>query len=383
MTRRLTVLGCTGSIGRSTLEVVRHQPDRLAVHGLAAYGNQPDELLRQVEEFQPVRLAVVAQDAAGRLRSQLPASVELLVGEEGVLELASDAAAHRLVAAVVGIAGLPAVHAALDVGLDVALANKESLVVAGGLLRSVAERSGAQVLPIDSEHAGLHQALMGHRVDDVRRLVLTASGGPFRARPVEQWDTITPAEALAHPTWKMGDKISIDSATLMNKGLEIIEAVHLFGLPIERIDVVVHPQSKIHALVEFRDGAWIAQMAPNDMVYPIQYALSLPQRWENSFPRLQPEELGRLEFEAVDEERFPAIGLARAAFEAGESAPAVLNAANEVAVRAFLSGRLAFVGIIGLVREVLERHQPRPLAGLEDALEWDRWARGQAEALLT
>jgi 1-deoxy-D-xylulose-5-phosphate reductoisomerase len=383
MTQHITVLGSTGSIGRSTLEVVRHHAARLAIHGLAAYGSRVDDLLEQVMEFRPRRVAVVDPDAASRLRSELPDETELLTGEQGVVELAADTDAARLVAAAVGIAGVRAVHAALEAGVDVALANKESLVAAGRLLRDVAAAGGAQIIPIDSEHAALHQALADRSGADVRQLVLTASGGPFRTRPRSEWDDITPQEALAHPTWDMGDKISIDSATMMNKGLEVIEAVHLFDLPIERIGVVVHPQSKVHALVEFCDGAWLAQLAPNDMIYPIQYALSLPQRWENRFPRLQPDELGRLEFEAVDDERFPAVALARAAFEAGESAPAVLSAANEVAVRAFLSGRLSFGGISELARRVLETHEPSALSDLEDALHWDAWARRQAEALLT
>jgi 1-deoxy-D-xylulose-5-phosphate reductoisomerase len=282
----------------------------------------------------------------------------------------------------VGAAGLPPVHAALAAGKDVALANKESLVVAGRLLTELAARSGAAILPIDSEHVALHQALRAGERDEVRRLVLTASGGPFLHRDPASWDTIRPEEALRHPTWSMGAKITIDSATLMNKGLELIEASHLFGLGPERIDVVVHPQSIVHSLVEYRDGSWIAQLARNDMALPIQYALSLPERWENAFPRLDLAALGALTFLPLDDRRFPSVRMARQALSSGESAPAVLNAANEEAVHAFLSGRLPFPAIFDTVAEVLDAHVAVAVTTLADALSWDDWGRRRAREVL-
>ena len=278
----------------------------------------------------------------------------------------------------VGAAGLPPAHAALAAGKDLALANKEALVVAGRLLTELAAAAGAELLPVDSEHVALHQALRCGTPREVRRLVLTASGGPFRERPRSSWEAITPADALRHPTWSMGAKISVDSATLMNKGLELIEACHLFQIEPERVDVVVHPRSIVHSLVEFRDGSWLAQLAPNDMVFPIQYALSYPERWDNEFPPLELEALGSLAFEALDRERFPAVDLARAAFRAGESAPAVLNAANEFAVHAFLEGGCSFPAIVETVERVLAAHTPAPIGSLEDALAWDEWGRARA-----
>ena len=379
---RLAILGSTGSIGLSALQVVRHHPERLAVVALAAHGSKPDALLAQAEEFRPALLAVADPRAADALRGRLPAGTRLAVGAEGLLAAATLPEADRVVAALVGAAGLPPTYAALAAGKGVALANKESLVVAGRLLTELARRTGAALLPIDSEHVALHQALRSGAPEEVRRLVLTASGGPFLRRPRETWDSIRPEEALRHPTWTMGAKITIDSATLMNKGLELIEASHLFAVPPARIDVVVHPQSIVHSMVEFRDGSWIAQLAPSDMVFPIQYALAYPERWENRFPSLRPEELGSLEFLPVDEQRFPTVRLARSALSTAESAPAVLNAANEVAVYAFLAHSIPFTAIVPLVEEVLAAHRPQPLASLEEALAVDAWARERAQAAL-
>jgi 1-deoxy-D-xylulose-5-phosphate reductoisomerase len=274
------------------------------------------------------------------------------------------------------------VHAALSAGKGVALANKESMVVAGRLLTGIAAATGAALLPIDSEHAALHQALRAGRPEEVERLVLTASGGPFLRRDRATFDSIRPAEALKHPTWSMGAKITVDSATLVNKGLELIEAHWLFGVPAERIEVVVHPQSIVHSLVEWRDGSWIAQLGPNDMIFPIQYALAYPDRWANRFARLEPSRLGSLDFLPLDRAAFPAVDLARAALAAGDSAPAVFNAANEVAVHAFLDGRLGFPRIVGTVEAVLERHRPEPVASLDEALGWDAWGRAEAAAEL-
>ena len=374
----ISLLGSTGSIGRSALEVVRHHADRLRVVALAAHGRHLEELAAQAREFQPDLVAVQDAAAAERLVPLLPPGVRLACGAEGVLEAATHPQAGQVVAAMVGAAGLRPAHAALAAGKNLALANKEALVVAGRLLTELAASTGAELLPVDSEHVALHQALRCGSPREVRRLVLTASGGPFRERPLSSWAAITPADALRHPTWSMGAKITVDSATLMNKGLELIEACHLFRIEPERVGVVVHPRSIVHSLVEFRDGSWLAQLAPNDMVFPIQYALSYPERWDNEFPPLDPETLGALIFEPLDRERFPAVDLARAAFRAGESGPAVLNAANEVAVHAFLEGRCPFTAIVPTAERVLTAHTPAAIANLEDALAWDEWGRARA-----
>ncbi|QQR74942.1 MAG: 1-deoxy-D-xylulose-5-phosphate reductoisomerase [Holophagales bacterium] len=382
MRQRLALLGATGSIGASALEVVRHHPDRLEVVTLAAHGRHPAKLAAMARELGVRLVAVADEDAARALRAELPTTIPVLVGRAGLEAAATHPDVDRVVAAMVGAAGLPAVHAALAAGKDVALANKESLVVAGTLLTELAARTGAAILPIDSEHVALHQALRSGAREEVRRLVLTASGGPFLHRDAATWEAIRPEEALRHPTWSMGAKITIDSATLMNKGLELIEASHLFALGPERIDVIVHPQSIVHSLVEYRDGSWVAQLARNDMALPIQYALSLPERWENSFPRLDLAALGSLTFLALDDRRFPSVRLARQALASGESAPAVLNAANEEAVHAFLGGRLAFPAIFDTVAEVLDLHRPVPVPTLEDALAWDDWGRRRAHEVL-
>ncbi len=378
MTERLALLGATGSIGRSTLDVLRHHPGRFEVVALGALGSRPEELAAIAREFRPRLVAIADPEAARRAAPLLPAGIELVAGA-GALEAASTHPhADRVVAAIVGAAGLSPVYAALAAGKRVALANKESLVVAGGLLSALAARTGGEILPIDSEHVALHQALRCGRAEEVRRLVLTASGGPFLRRDPATFGEIRRDEALRHPTWSMGSKISIDSATLVNKGLELIEARWLFGVAPERIDVLVHPQSLVHSFVEWRDGSWIAQLSVNDMVFPIQYALSWPERWQNEFPRLRLEELGALEFLALDDRRFPAVALARAALAAGDSAPAVFNAANEVAVAAFLEERIPFPEIVATVAAVLEEHRAVPVSDLEAALGWDAWGRRQA-----
>ena len=382
MSRRIALLGSTGSIGESTLQVILHHPDRLCVEALAAHGSKLDRLEEQVREFRPSLVAVHDPQKAAELQDRVGATAKVVSGEAGLAEVARLEGVDLVVAAVVGAAGLPATYAALEAGKDVALANKESLVVAGKLLKEVARASGAQLLPIDSEHVALHQSLRSGHSSEVHRLMLTASGGPFRTRDFATWDDIKPEEALRHPTWQMGAKISIDSATLMNKGLELIEAHHLFDVPPDRIEVVVHPQSIVHALVEYRDGSWLAQMSVNDMIFPIQYALSYPDRWENEFERLEPHQLGRLEFEPVDSNRFPSVDLARSTLSMGDSAPAVLNAANEVAVGAFLEGKIPFPTIVSSAEKVLESHDPGPIASLEDALQYDAWGRRRTRELL-
>jgi 1-deoxy-D-xylulose-5-phosphate reductoisomerase len=380
--RRVSLLGSTGSIGESTLHVIRHHSDRLKVEALAALGSKLDRLEQQVREFRPSLVAVGDPLKASELEGRVGDMTRVVSGDSGLLDAARLEGVDLVVAAVVGAAGLPATHAALEAGKDVALANKESLVVAGRLLTELAEASGASLLPIDSEHVALHQSLRSGHPSEVFRLMLTASGGPFRTREISSWGEIGPEEALRHPTWRMGAKISIDSATLMNKGLELIEAHHLFDVPPDRIEVVVHPQSIVHSLVEYRDGSWLAQMSVNDMIFPIQYALSYPDRWENEFDRLEPHELGRLDFEPVDSSRFPSVRLARSTLSMGDSAPAVLNAANEVAVHAFLEGKIPFPAIVSSTEKVLESHDPGPIASLEDALQYDAWGRRRARELL-
>jgi 1-deoxy-D-xylulose-5-phosphate reductoisomerase len=383
--QKLALLGATGSIGRSCFEVVRHHPERFELVALGALGSRPAELVAAAREFRPRLLAVADAEAGERIRAELPAGTRLATGEEALVEIATDPQVDRVVAAIVGAAGLRPVHAALSTGKDVALANKESLVVAGRLLTSIAEATGASLVPIDSEHVALHQALRCGGRDEVSRLVLTASGGPFLRRDPASFEAIRPEEAVRHPTWSMGEKISVDSSTLVNKGLELIEARWLFALPAERIDVVVHPQSLVHSLVEWRDGSWIAQLAPNDMIFPIQYALAYPERWPNEFPRLDPAALGSLEFLPLDEAKFPAVTLARRALELGESGPAVFNAANEVAVRAFLAGGASYPAIVRTIESALERHareRPGAVDSLEAALEWDGWGRRAAEESL-
>ena len=382
MSRRIALLGSTGSIGESTLQVIRHHQDRLQVEALAALGSKLDRLEQQVREFRPRLVAVRDPRKAAELQARVGGITSVVSGDSGLVHAARLEEVDLVVAAVVGAAGLPATHAALEAGKDVALANKESLVVAGRLLKRLARTSGASLLPIDSEHVALHQSLRSGHPSEVHRLMLTASGGPFRTRDIATWNEIVPEEALRHPTWKMGAKISIDSATLMNKGLELIEAHHLFDVPPDRIEVVVHPQSIVHSLVEYRDGSWLAQMSINDMIFPIQYALSYPDRWENEFERLEPHQMGRLEFEPLDSKRFPSVDLARSTLSMGDSAPAVLNAANEVAVNAFLEGRIPFPAIVSSVEKVLETHDPGPITSLDDALRFDAWGRMRARELL-
>jgi 1-deoxy-D-xylulose-5-phosphate reductoisomerase len=378
----IALLGATGSVGDSVARVVRQHPDRLRVVALAARGSDGEKLLARVAELRPRLVGVADAGAAAWLASRVPAGVEVVAGEAGVLAVATHPAARRVVAAMVGAAGLRPAWAAVDAGKDLALANKECLVVAGRLLMARAAARGVAVLPVDSEHAALHQALRAGSHQEVARLVLTASGGPFWRRDPATFSAVEPAEALAHPTWKMGAKITVDSATMMNKGLELIEACHLFAMAPERVEVVVHPQSLVHSLVEFRDGSWLAQLSVNDMVFPVQYALSWPERWDNDFPRLQPEALGRLDFHPVDGERFPTVALARAALAAGDSATAVLNGANEVAVGAFLAGTAPFPAIAGTVEAVLAEHAAEAVADLETALAWDDWGRRRAAEVL-
>jgi 1-deoxy-D-xylulose-5-phosphate reductoisomerase len=371
----IAVLGSTGSIGRSTLEVIAASGGRQRVFGLSTHKNTA-LVLQQAQATQP-RIVVVTNPvaAAGQDWSALPAGTELLVGSEGVARLAAEADVDIVVSAIVGSAGLRGTWAALEAGKTVALANKESLVVGGPLVIDLARRKNAKLLPVDSEHSALFQAMQAGRREEVRRVVLTASGGPFRTFSIDRLSRVTPAEALAHPTWAMGPKVTVDSATLMNKALEIIEARWLFDLSPDQIAVVIHPQSVVHSMVEYRDGSVIAQLSPPDMKLPIQYALTWPERREGVAAKLDWSRAMSLQFEPPDFERFGALRLGLEVAAAGGTAGAVLNGANEAAVAAFLDGRLSFREIVPACQRVVQNHHFNPEPSLEQVLEADRWAR--------
>jgi 1-deoxy-D-xylulose-5-phosphate reductoisomerase len=377
--RRIAILGSTGSVGTNTLAVVDAFPEELCVVGLAAGGNV-DLLAEQVERYRPSLVSVRSEEDAVRLRALLRHPAEVIAGVEGACAVAAMAEADAVVAAIVGAAGIPPVYAALRAGKRVGIANKEVLVAAGDVMTRTAREFGGEILPIDSEHNAVHQAIRCGTHPEVQRIILTASGGPFLNRDLATFDDISIEAALAHPTWRMGSKISIDSATMMNKGLEVIEAHHLFDVHVDRIDITIHPQSLVHSMVEYVDGSIIAQLSTTDMKFPIQYALFYPDRLPAPFARLDLAKMRTLEFLPVEPRRFPAVELAYAASRAGGSMPAVLNAANEIAVERFLAGELPFTAIVDMVRRVLDRHAGavQPIGTVEDALHWDQWARNEA-----
>ena len=376
--RRVAVLGSTGSIGTSTLDVIRHLPDRLELVGLAAH-TKWEPLADQCRAFRP-RYAVLCDPAAYKAadRKYFPRETELLCGEAGVAKLAADPDVDVVVSAVVGAAGLHGTWAALEAGKTVALANKETLVVAGPLVTELAARRGATILPVDSEHSAVFQAMTGYAAADVARVVLTGSGGPFRGKTARELEAATPEQALKHPTWRMGPKISIDSATLMNKALEVVEARWLFGLPADRIGVIVHPESVVHSFVEFADGSVLAQLSPPDMRLPIQYALTYPERVPGPAKRLDWQALTALRFEQPDRETFRALDLGYEVATRGGTCGAVLNAANEAAVGRFLAGGLGFLDIARCCRAVLDAHDFDPAPSLARLLSLDAWARTEA-----
>ncbi|MFQ6673070.1 MAG: 1-deoxy-D-xylulose-5-phosphate reductoisomerase [Candidatus Tectimicrobiota bacterium] len=379
MSRPLAILGSTGSIGASTLDVVAAHPEEFPVAGLAAGGNV-ELMAQQIVQYRPKLVALSDEEAAERLRERVRGwGVEVRGGPEGVCEVATMEDVATVVAAIVGAQGLVPTLEAIRAGKTVALANKEILVCAGALV--VQEAAGrADLVPIDSEHSAIFQCLAGEDRSAVRRLILTGSGGPFHGRSLEEMATVTAQEALAHPNWEMGPKVTVDSATLMNKGLEVIEAHWLFGLPPERIEVVIHRQSIVHSLVEFVDGSLLAQLGPSDMRPPIAYALSYPRRLASSQPSLSLVDIGQLSFERPDEGTFPCLGYAYEALSRGGTMPAVLNAANEVAVQAFLEGAIGFLDIPRLIRAAMDRHEPQAVTRLEVVLEADRWARQVTQA---
>ena len=379
--RRIVVLGATGSIGRSACRVAKDLPDRVQIAGMSGFRNMA-RLAAAANELRPEALAVPDAAAEAELRAGLDyAPAHIFTGEEGLVRLASLPGADMVLVAIVGTGGLRPTLAALQAGKDIALASKEVLVVAGELVMAAARRGGRRILPVDSEHNAIFQCLEGHEVRHVKRLILTASGGPFRTWAEERLRAVTREEALRHPTWRMGEKITIDSATLFNKGLEMIEARWLFGLGVGSIDVVIHPQSIVHSMVEFVDGSVLAQMSHSDMRFPIQYALTWPERLAGSLPPLEFAKLGKLDFEEPRYDVFPALDLARQAAGRGGVVPAALNAANEVAVAEFLAGRIAFPRIWEIVAAVLDETPDAPATDLETVLAADGTARLAAQRL--
>lgn len=380
--KNIAILGSTGSIGENALNIIESAPDQFRVVALAARTNV-EKLAVQIEKFHPQLVSVADAQKARELRSMVKRRVRIVTGAQGAIECATHPSADIVVAAMVGAAGLPPTHAAVCAGKQVALANKETLVIAGGIVMKEARRSKAAIIPVDSEHSAVFQALRGEKKKNVRRLILTASGGPFLAMSPAQMGKVTVEKALKHPNWSMGPKISIDSATMMNKGLEVIEAQWLFNMPPSMIEVVVHPQSVIHSMVEFHDSSVIAQMGPPDMRSPISFALNYPDRLEMDIPRLDFARLKTLTFEPPDITRFPCLALAYQATQIGSAAPAVLSAANEVAVEAFLNRRIGFLDIPRLVEKTMNESPDFPVNTIADVLAVDHWARARARELMS
>lgn len=380
--KKLAILGSTGSIGVSTLEIAAAHRDRFEVVALTA-GNNLELLKIQIELFSPSLVAVATEELGRTLGEMLPGRrPEILYGVPGLIAAATAADVDMVVAAIVGAAGLVPTAAAIKAGKDVALANKETLVTAGRLIMEMVAEKGIRLYPVDSEHSAVFQSLQGHRSADVKRIILTASGGPFLNYPQDKLSRVSVSDALNHPNWSMGKKISIDSATMMNKGLEVIEARWLFDMPADRIDVNIHPQSIIHSMVEYVDGCVMAQLGVPDMKAPIAYALTYPERVPTGVKPLDLTTLSGLSFFNPDHDRFPALKLAYRALESGESMPAVLNAANEVAVEAFLAGKIRFTQIPELIERTMAAHEPRSFATIEDVLIVDLWGRDKARELL-
>jgi 1-deoxy-D-xylulose-5-phosphate reductoisomerase len=378
--KKLSILGSTGSIGVSTLQIVERFPEFFEVIGLAA-GQNRALLEDQIRKFKPKVVSLSDNNTVAEMKKKRP-GLEILSGVDGLIRVATFPEVDMVVSALVGAVGLIPTMSAIRAGKDIALANKETLVMAGDIVMKEADERGIKILPVDSEHSAIFQCLQGHRHEDITRLILTASGGPFINLPASMLKKVTPEDALKHPSWKMGSKITVDSATLMNKGLEVIEAHYLFGIDVDRIHILLHPQSLIHSAVEFKDGSVIAQMALPDMKGPISYALSYPERLESDLPPLNLAAIGSLTFMEPDFERFPCLPLAYSAIKEGGTMPAVLSAANEIAVELFLENRLEFTDIPVIIKETMDVHKlaesyrDKPL--LDDILNADRWARDEA-----
>ena len=380
--KRISILGSTGSIGQSTLSVVEKYPELFSVVALAA-GNNIELLERQIRKYRPSIVSVLSERSAGDLKKRCSdLSVRILFGVEGMIQAAAADEADITVSAIVGTAGLVPTMAAIRAGKDIALANKETLVTAGELVMAEGRAKGIRILPVDSEHCAIFQCLLAGKRQEVRKLVLTASGGPFRSYSKKELAEATPAQALKHPTWSMGRKITIDSATLMNKGLEVIEARWLFDIAPEKIKALVHPQSIVHSMVEYHDGAVVAQLGMPDMRGPIAYALSYPDRLTDASPALDLAQVGTLTFEEPDLDRFPCLAYAFDALNAGGSMPAALSAANEVAVRYFLEEKIGYPDIARVIRSTMDAHTPSHIRTVEDALKADLWARGEAVKII-
>jgi 1-deoxy-D-xylulose-5-phosphate reductoisomerase len=381
--KRIAILGSTGSIGSNSLKVIDAYPERYKVVALSA-GRNIDLLERQVEKFQPRSVAMLESDLAEELTRRLNrvSETEVFSGAEGFVRLARMEEVDLVISAISGSAGLIPTFAAIQAGKNVALANKEAIVMAGPLIMAEARKRGVSIIPIDSEHSAILQSLQGHRREDVRRVILTASGGPLREISYDQMKYVTPAQALKHPNWNMGRKITIDSATLMNKGLETIEAKWLFDLRVDQISIVIHPQSIIHSMVEYKDGSVIAQLGIPDMLTPISYALSYPEHVETFLPPLRLEEIGMLSFSEPDFKKFTCLHLARVAAERGDSMPTVLNGANEVAVDSFLRGQVGFLEIAELIEKTMKAHKPFAIDSIEMVQRADAWARETARSLV-
>lgn len=380
--KTIIILGSTGSIGTNTLDIVERFPDKFRVAGLTAHSND-EKLEEQIRLFKPRVVALSDASAAARLRQRCAGlSVEILAGEEGLIQVASIPEAELVISAIVGGAGLVPTLAAIRSGKQIALANKEPMVMAGKLMQDEARRHGVRIFPVDSEHSAIFQSLEGHRIEDVRRLILTASGGALWTIGREDLQDVTPEQALQHPNWKMGAKITIDSATLMNKGLEVIEARWLFDIPESQIEVMIHRESIIHSLVEYQDRSMIAQLGLPDMRTPISYAMQYPGRLSMDLPSLDLTEIATLTFCKPDYDRFPCLGLGYESLRIGGTMPATMNAANEIAVEAFLNGGIRFTNIAEIIRSTMDDHIPKDVETLEDALEADRCAREKAESLV-
>jgi len=376
--KKIAILGSTGSIGVTALKVIRQNLDRYQLIALTA-GKNIGLLLEQIEEFRPKAVAVLDKEDAQQIREILKNNtMEIYFGEEGFVRVATLDEVDMVISSITGAAGLVPTFAAIKAGKDIALANKETMVMAGPIVMEEARRRNVSIIPVDSEHSAILQSLQGHSKGDIKRIILTASGGPFRNLSLQDMIHVTPEQALKHPNWNMGNKITIDSATMMNKGLEVIEAKWLFDLAVDQIDILIHPQSIIHSMVEYKDGAIIAQLGLPDMTIPISYALSYPHHIKNDLPPLELENIGTLSFEKPDLKRFRCIKLAYKAIEIGGSMPTVMNGANEVAVDSFLKRKIGFLDIPLIIEKVMSLHEPFSVDNITSVIEADKWAREKA-----
>ena len=376
--KKIAILGSTGSIGVTALKVIKQNLDKYKVVGLTA-GRNIELLLKQVLEFKPKAISVLREEDANKLRYMLrDKDIEVCFGEEGFVRVATLKDVDIVISSIMGAAGLVPTFSAIRAGKDIALANKETMVMAGPIVVEEVKKRNISIIPVDSEHSAIFQSIQGHPKDDIKRIILTASGGPFRNLSLEEMKNVTPEQALKHPTWTMGKKITIDSATMMNKGLEVIEAHWLFDIPVEKIDILVHPQSIVHSMVEYKDGAIIAQLGIPDMAIPISYALSYPHHIKNNLPPLELDKIGVLSFERPDLNKFRCIKLAYEAIKIGGSMPAVMNGANEVAVDAFLKKEIGFLDIPVIIEKVMAVHEPYSITNIASVMEADRWARQKA-----